>query len=319
MNVLSYEQLLFFEENGFLLLPAHVNTANKMDRVINALGQILKKVETQYGMASVSRQDRWSLENFTQRYLRLFEYCQQDLTQYFNIMLPKHLNLEPLTPINTDESVFNLMTDPALLDVMQSLLGEEIRSHPMQHIRVSLPERFTQGKGLSTLATCSPWHQDNGGLTLNDTYIVTVWLPLVDVEEPLGGLCLIPGSHQYGVLDKHDLDAHTKNHDSKTLSMKRGEMLLMHQNLIHRSLPNRSKRQLRISIDLRYLRNGCPTGLSRLDPASFLARSHKKPSSVLRCARQWRENWHRLRDALVEQSAESNDSDQIMERKCHHP
>jgi len=52
-------------------------------------------------------------------------------------------------------------------------------------------------------ATAFPLHQDSQyyGKLSQHAYIITVWIPLVDVNEVNGCLYVIPGSHQWELID----------------------------------------------------------------------------------------------------------------------
>ena len=72
------------------------------------------------------------------------------------------------------EALFNLITHPKVLDVLESLIGSDIQFNGDFWVRPKLPN-----EKLTTL----PWHQDSAYMpnTENDTHL-TVWLPLVDVK-----------------------------------------------------------------------------------------------------------------------------------------
>lgn len=82
------------------------------------------------------------------------------------------------------EALFNLITNPKVLDVVEALIGSEIQFNGDFWVRPKLPN-----EKLTTL----PWHQDSAYMpdTENDTHL-TVWLPLVDVEVENGALQFCP-------------------------------------------------------------------------------------------------------------------------------
>ena len=70
------------------------------------------------------------------------------------------------TPFWTGPAVFNALTNTALLDVVEELIGPEIYSNPVQHVRIKPPEKYLpkNEEGLPQLGA-TQWHQDHGVVT----------------------------------------------------------------------------------------------------------------------------------------------------------
>ncbi len=162
-------------------------------------------------------------------------------------------------------AIHDLHRAPELLSVLKALLGEQVCGHKQFNLRPKLP-----GQELTTV----PWHQDTayyGAHTVADT-IITTWVPLVPVSAHNGCLQIVPGSHLEGAID-HD----TEIGEGKflqlrgmpdparvlTMEMEPGDVLLMHNLLWHRSLPNASD-GIRWSIDLRFYAPSTPSAASLL-------------------------------------------------------
>ena len=73
-----------------------------------------------------------------------------------------------------------------------------------------------------------------------------------------------------------------------TLPMERGDVLLLHKEIPHRSLANQSE-TIRWSMDLRYQETGTPTG--RPFHPDFPVRSRANPNSVLVDYEEWCRMW----------------------------
>src|SRR4028118_2222724 len=83
---------------------------------------------------------------------------------------------------------FELMSNPKILDAVESLIGPEIFSNPVYNIRPKVP---------GVAAGAVPWHQDKSYWPdANANPVITVWIPLVDATLENGCLHLIPGTHQ---------------------------------------------------------------------------------------------------------------------------
>ncbi|MCY4570042.1 MAG: phytanoyl-CoA dioxygenase family protein [Candidatus Poribacteria bacterium] len=157
------------------------------------------------------------------------------------------------------EALFNLITHPKVLDVLESLIGSDIQFNGDFWVRPKLPN-----EKLTTL----PWHQDSAYMpdTENDTHL-TVWMPLVDVKQENGPLQFLPGSHKTGLQTYHRVPGETfavpvlsptsSDTDIHTLEMKKGDLLVFNNLVFHRSLLNHSD-IIRWSVDFRF----SPTGTS---------------------------------------------------------
>jgi hypothetical protein len=105
----------------------------------------------------------------------------------------------------------------------------------------------TEGKG-----ALLPWHQDTGASwDLDRDPLVTCWAALDDATIANGCLQVIPGSHNEGLLT--DGRALSKDQESRYcgadsiefLEMKAGEVVLLHNWLLHRSDVNQTKSRRR--------------------------------------------------------------------------
>lgn len=157
------------------------------------------------------------------------------------------------------EALFRLITHRKILDILESLIGDDIQFNGDFWVRPKLPN-----EKLTTL----PWHQDSAYMpdTENDTHL-TVWLPLVDVIPENGALQFLPGSHKTGLQTYHrvpdeafavPVDSPTSpDTDIHTLAMKKGDLLVFNNLVFHRSLLNRSD-SIRWSVDFRFSPTGTP-------------------------------------------------------------
>lgn len=223
---------------------------------------------------------------------------------HLDISLPKIATYNAETPVHTSAAVFNLLTNPRLLDVIELLIGPEIYSNPIQHARIKPPEAACKADAPGNgYLQATPWHQDQGVITTDAdaTDIISVWIPITDATEENGCLCMIPGSHHRG-LAPHCFEIPLKFRDSDVtpVPMKAGSVLFFHRLTKHCSLPNLSD-DIRFSFDLRYSPVGMPTG--RDEFPGFVARSRQHPETVLTDHRQWTALWHDARSRLVARGA----------------
>ena len=189
------------------------------------------------------------------------------------------------------KAIYDLVTHPRLLALAEALVGPEVTVNGDYWVRTKLPN-----ESLTTL----PWHQDSGyyGAQTAPEHILSVWAPLVDVDEHNGCMQFLPGSQRWGLLptvkdnDRHNIpteDIETRGR-VETLRMKVGDVVAFHNLTFHRSLMNSSP-DIRWSIDLRYSPTGTPTDwLAKMGLFGFVARSRAQPESV----EPW-STWHARR------------------------
>ena len=191
--------------------------------------------------------------------------------------------------------MFTLRSAPEMLDVVGSLIGQEILAHPQFNFRAKLPNQDI---------TVIPWHQDLAYLNpeeAGETLVVNVWLPLVKAYQENGCMQVIRGSHRFNLI-AHNYQEQTPGHtggkgiseaelptgDIVTAELDVGDVLLTSERVVHRGLPNRGK-TVRWSVDTRYSQIGLPTG--RAQVPGFVARSRKNPESIAKSHDDWNRNF----------------------------
>ena len=178
---------------------------------------------------------------------------------------------------------FELMSNPRILDVVESLIGPEIFANPVYNVRPKVPR---------VAAGAVPWHQDKSYWPdANSNPVITVWLSFVDATTENGCLHVIPRTQRERVLSYHaetysgtgytELDEkHVRllqEGRSVALPVPAGTGILFNDRLVHCSTPNDSD-HVRWSVDLRYQ----PTDQDPMPQhgAGFLARSRRYPERV---------------------------------------
>ena len=177
---------------------------------------------------------------------------------------------------------FHLMSNPKILDAVESLIGPELFSNPVYNVRPKVPK---------VAAGAVPWHQDKSYWPdANVNPVITVWIPLVDSTHENGCLHVIASTHKRKVA-AHGTDTHTgtgytelpaeyietRKKEIVALPIPVGSAILFNDRLIHSSTPNASTR-VRWSVDLRYQ----PTSQDPMPQhgIGFLARSRRAPERV---------------------------------------
>ena len=277
--MLSTQQRQAFEAQGYLLVRQVLEA-----QVFDPLRSVAMSAINQYAKSLYDQGQISDLHKNLSFYKRLTKISRQSQTG-------------PLLHWNWNKQIFGqevyqLITHSAILDIVASLLGPEITANGDYWLRFKMPTGDD---------SVFPWHQDsiyyNGNANPDQSVvlsersqILTVWIPMVDVDEKNGCLQIIPGSHKRGLRpaqrDGNDRQVPIEDvetwADIKNIKMKVGDVCVFGNLTFHRSLANISDK-IRWSIDLRYSPTGSPLEWLHRKWPGFIARSQRRPESV--------ENW----------------------------
>jgi ectoine hydroxylase-related dioxygenase (phytanoyl-CoA dioxygenase family) len=177
---------------------------------------------------------------------------------------------------------FELMSNPKILDVVESLIGPEVFANPVYNVRPKVP-RVAAGE--------VPWHQDKSywpGARSNP--VITVWVAVLDATVENGCLRVIPRTHHEAVAGFHyetySGTAYRELDDAAVARLRAraspvpvgaGGAIIFNDRFIHSSGPNASA-HIRWSVDLRYQ----PADQDPMPQygTGFLARSRAHPERV---------------------------------------
>ena len=305
-TTLLHEQ---FEEQGYVVVEDLLDPQRDLNPVLDDYAQALDEWASLLYEQGCLTQTYRALP-FNQRFMRLIAESGQSWAQFFDISLPPTGVTED-TPIRLTEAVFNMLSLPNLLDVVEQLIGPDILSNPIQHARIKPPERLISPETRGSLMTKTGWHQDQGVALpeADETNVLTVWFPMTDATIENGCLQVIPGSHRPDDLTLHcpgdfSVGPHIPEQflggPPVTLPMSKGSVLFMHRRTKHSSLSNLSD-DIRWSFDLRYQPIDQPTGRPALP--GFVVRSLSHPEQVLSDHKEWVRRWSEARHNLAEHEA----------------
>ena len=237
--------------------------------------------------------------------LKLAYQAGCDWFQPLDISLPGD-RITPQTPMHFGPAVFNLLTDPRLLDCVESLLGPELTSNPIQHVRLKPPAPMLNQDEVRAHITRTDWHQDRGvaHAEADQTQMVTVWIAVTDATVDNGCLQVIPKTADQGLLPHCPktqtaiADPFIDEAQAVPLPVRSGGIVLLDPLVPHSSLPNQTE-LFRWSFDIRFNRTGDPTGRSHFP--DFIARSRAHPETELKDWRIWRSMWEEARTRLAGQ------------------
>ena len=307
MAGLTAEQLDRFHEDGYLVVEDVLDEAD------------LVAIEAEYldivDRVSTDLVDRGKIlpltgTTFSEKYVEAMQQLEDmyDLYQHLDISLPLLDELDHSHTMNAGPEVFRLLTNPRLLDIVESVIGPEIYSNPVQHTRIKPPARHLPGAALDANIAATLWHQDSAVINseADETDMLTVWLAVTDANIENGCLIVERGSHR----DEMTLHCPGKIFPAEIyipesiidgdrvipMEVRAGGAVLLHKMTEHGSLDNDSD-DIRWSFDLRYQPIGQPTGRSVFP--GFVARSDAHPESAISDPTEWADLWWDARDRIA--------------------
>ena len=288
---LTEEQQNMFYNDGFLLMRNALQDSD-LDPVIEEYEAHIDRRANEF-LAEGKIKDLYADAPFAQRLALINGQCPEIYTG---------LDIYLLRGIAT----FNFLRNKNLIDLVESIVGPEITCNPIQHIRGKLPDGTTvAGDG-----HVAAWHQD-AGVMLEEAdphFILTVWLPLVSATPENGCLQIIPRVHNTGLWEHETVQGkgtvitedYMPDAEPLVLPMEKGDVLLMHKEIPHRSTPNNTD-TVRWSMDLRYQITGTPTG--RPFYPDFVVRSKANPETILTDHAKWANMWKEALESYATQGA----------------
>jgi ectoine hydroxylase-related dioxygenase (phytanoyl-CoA dioxygenase family) len=273
---LSREQVEYYQTEGYIVIPDLLNEAD-MAAPRQAMEEKVSMIADElYADGLIT--DKLAHRPFPNRLAELFKgLTDQDFLKFgrgWRDRMPGY---------------FVLMSNPKILDAVESLIGGELYSNPVYNVRPKVP---------GVAAGAVPWHQDKSyWRDANANPVITVWIPLVDANLENGCLHIKPQTHKKRVLKWHHetysgtgytalKESQLGKTETVVLPVKAGSAILFNDRVLHMSTPNLSE-SVRWSVDLRYQ----PTDQDPMPQhgIGFLARSYKYPERVA-TLEDWLEN-----------------------------
>ena len=305
--MLTEQQLNLFNKDGFLVVDHVLDDEDLLPlerEYTELLGSLARELYREGKIDS-----EFADCNFDERFARVVAQYPA-LIDHMNISLPLvNDGIEASSYCaHTGPAVFGLLRNRKILDVVESVIGPEIASSPVQQMRIKPPLGKLSGDNIAHSGVGNTtWHQDTVAVLDEavNTNQVTVWLAVTDANEENGCLASIPASHKAGS-HQHVPGAIPReptvpadiinNRQGKSLPVKRGGLIIFHKENIHCSRPNCSNR-LRWSVDIRYHPVGQPNGRPAFP--GFVARSRANPESELTDPLAWNQMWQQACERII--------------------
>jgi phytanoyl-CoA hydroxylase len=294
--MLDQDQIAFYRNHGFLVVEGVLDQTAVLDPVRREYAAILDGLLDDWGM-----RDALADADFATRLIAAYA-AGHDWFQPMDISLPGD-RITAETPMHFGPAVFDMITAPRLLDLVEDLIGPEITSNPIQHVRIKPPASRLQRDEVRAHVGGTDWHQDRAVALeeADQTDMITVWIAVTDATEDNGCLQCVPNTTE---MLPHCPKKQTAIADgfldvgkAVPLPVRSGGVVILHPMIPHASLANLSD-SIRWSFDLRFNRTGQPTGRAHFP--EFVARSCAAPETELRDWRKWRTMWEETRGRLSE-------------------
>ncbi|WP_299301433.1 phytanoyl-CoA dioxygenase family protein [uncultured Litoreibacter sp.] len=291
--MLTNDQIARFNRDGYLVVE-------------DVLTDKLPALKAEYAALLDRLCAEWGIEgdSFEEKLIAAYR-AGHDWHQPMDISLPGD-RIYADTPFHIGPAVFDFMTAPALLDVVESLIGPELVSNPIQHVRMKPPAVDLHRDEVRAHITATDWHQDRAvGLEeADETDMITCWVAVTDATVENGCLQVQPFNGPQEILPHCPkqqtaiADAFINEEGAVPLPVKAGGMVLFHPLVPHSSLVNTTD-GIRWSFDLRFNKSGQPTGRAHFP--DFVARSKAAPETEMRDWRQYKTMWEDARARLAAQ------------------
>ena len=296
-----------FRDEGYLVVEDVLDVERDLEPVVAEYTQKVDELARRWHAEGKLSSDYAELP-FVERLAQVLTEMGRGGYQPLDISLP-FAGVTEETPIHLGPATFALLTSPRLIDAVEQLIGPEILSNPIQHVRIKPPERLLPADFRNSLVGQTDWHQDQGVALpeVDETEMLTVWLPVTDASVENGCLCVVPRSYRKGLVTHcpgqtegrkalHIPDS-IRGTDYTPVPIKRGGALFLHRRTMHASLRNLSA-GARWSFDLRYQPIGQPTGRPWFP--SFVVRSRRHPETEVHDPETWAALWRATRTRLAE-------------------
>tara|TARA_B110000908_G_scaffold1671_1_gene2120 strand:+ start:1363 stop:2313 length:951 start_codon:yes stop_codon:yes gene_type:complete len=227
-----------------------------------------------------------------------------DYFQPLDILLPSG-QIFADTPFQFSPAVFDMLRAEPLLDVIKQLIGPELTSNPIQHVRLKPPVGVFASDGVRPCIAATDRHQVRA-VALEDadkTDMINCWIAIT--EATIDNRCLqVQPKTPDQTIRPHCLRTfHRYSHRKCRFGCASNgaglfdSAVLFHSLTPHATLNNNTER-FRWSFDIRFNKTGQPTGRGYLP--EFIARSREYPQTELHDWQVWKTMLKNIRSRLAD-------------------
>src|SRR5262245_49137712 len=141
MGSLSTAQIEQFHDQGYLHVEHLFNIQADIEPIIEEYEGVLDTLaRALYAEGKIA--STYAELPFGSRLIEIYKQSGKVHAQYFDFSLPQ-ADVKEDTPFWVGPAVFNALRNEKLLDAVESIIGPEIYSKPVQHVRLKPPEHLT--------------------------------------------------------------------------------------------------------------------------------------------------------------------------------
>jgi phytanoyl-CoA hydroxylase len=297
--MLSPTQITKFRTDGYLVLPDIIPK------------DILVRLKSEYADLINDLYAGWYKQGLVKTPPQLLGFWEKLLCAYqagcdyfqpMDISLPGD-RIKKDTPFHIGPAVFDMLTAKPLLDAIEQLIGPEITSNPIQHVRIKPPETKLNKTEIRPHIAATDWHQDRAVALeeADQTDMITAWIAITNATVENGCLQVKPQTKNQTILPHCPrtqtgiAEGFISETDAISLPISAGGAVLFHPLTPHRSLRNTTEK-FRWSFDIRYNATGQSTGRGHFP--DFIARSRSSPKIELRDWKTCKSRWEDARARL---------------------
>ncbi len=239
-----------YRENGYLLLKGFFD-AREIDEVREEAKGIFTLQMERLGIVGSGDIGEEEFER------GMFDLFEKDVATFANCGKQAQ-HLISLHKLSLDERIVSQLED----------LGLEFPNVSTRPVMYFNHERLAKKEVYWKLSAHQDWRSMQGSLDS-----VVVWIPLVDVDESLGALEIIPGSHKWGLLEAEMADGYgqlgeeIEASEMLPVEVEKGDALFFSSFLAHQSGTNVTE----------HIRWSCHFRYNNLREASFVERGYPHP------------------------------------------
>jgi hypothetical protein len=148
--VLDSDQFIRFRRDGYLLVEGVLAPAAIIEPLFAEYATVLDRLAHElHGRGEIA--STYDDLEFSERLIHIYRESGRDHSRYFDPSLVTS-GVTPETPFWAGPAVFRIITHERVLDLVECLIGPEIYSNPVQHIRIKPPERLLPDGATDVLA-----------------------------------------------------------------------------------------------------------------------------------------------------------------------
>ena len=267
-----------FVEQGYVILRNFIKPEDVEQAKTAVIDITEEHIEGLFKAGEIN--DKFESDPWETRLARIYENCLDSTSTPLQVFKPELHK----------KGLFSLFGNPGLLDIVEQILGPEIRLFPNYSVRPKLPDHK---------ATLVLWHQDGAyteSLSQNkkvaQSAMVNVWTPFVPATTQNGCMQFIPKTHKLGLV-KHVQKDYYLEIDREVLlpildqaidiELNPGDIVMFSNLLFHQGLANKTQ-SIRWSADWRYQD---ATQSTLRSESGHVVRSQRDPDSVVTNADHW--------------------------------